>query len=270
MSQKIIELKGSILTLSVLKFFSDDFEQTQQALRDKVDQAPSFFVGIPVVLEPQVELQDPTFLALMVEFLHQLQMIPIGVRTKDEMIINQAQYAGLAVFPPEEKRAKTKKETVQTESAPAEKQAVEIEAASSPEMEPKNAEVAASEVASAEVVEAITAPVPVVQSAMIINRSIRSGQQIHAPNQDVVITGSVNPGGEVLADGNITVFGKVLGKVIAGASGNTQAKVFATELNPEIVCIAGVYQLSDDIDEKFKKGLVQVELQQEKLVVSQL
>ncbi|WP_321276817.1 septum site-determining protein MinC [Thiomicrorhabdus indica] len=267
MSQKIIELKGSILTLSVLKFFSDDFAQTQQALREKVDQAPSFFVGIPVVLEPQVELQDPTFLALMVEFLHQLQMIPIGVRTKDETIINQAQYAGLAVFPPEEKRAKAKKEDRQPESLPAGDKVVDIEmqAVGHSEVESQN-----SEVASAEVVEAITPPEQVVQSAMVINRSIRSGQQIHAPNQDVVITGSVNPGAEVIADGNITVFGKVLGKVIAGASGNMQAKVFATELNPEIVCIAGVYQLSDDIDEKYKKGLVQVELRQEKLVLSPL
>lgn len=266
MSQKIIELKGSILTLSVLKLFSDDFEHTQQALRDKVDQAPSFFVGIPVVLEPQVALQDPTFLALMVEFLHQLQMIPIGVRTTDEMIINQAQYAGLAVFPPEEKRAKAK--AAESQSLPAAESAVEIETLSNPDAVTMPA--SKTEVANEEVVEAITAPDPVVQSAMVINRSIRSGQQIHAPNQDVVVIGSINPGAEVLADGNITVFGKVLGKVIAGASGNAQAKVFAKELNPEIVCIAGVYQLADDIDDRFKQGLVQVELKQEKLVMNLL
>lgn len=250
MSQKIIELKGSILTLSVLKIFSDDFSVTQQALKDKVEQAPSFFVGIPIVLEPQVELNDPTFLALMVEFLYQLQMIPIGIRTQDENIINQAQYAGLAVFPPEE--VKTKKAAEPAEP----KQAVEVE---NP-----------TQVATPEVMDAIMPSIPQVQSAMIVKRSVRSGQQIHAANRDVIIMGSVNPGAEILADGNITVFGKVLGKVIAGASGNMDAKIFATELNPEIVCIAGIYQLADDIPQAFKKGLVQVELKQEKLQFAEL
>lgn len=262
MSNKIIELKGSILTLTVLKIFSDDVNVAKSALKEKVDQAPSFFVGIPVVLEPQIELNDPTFLALMVEFLHQLQMIPIGVRTRDENIVNQAQYAGLAVFPPEEKSAK--KPAAEPQLAPT-VTPEQVVAANSQTMP---AEVAAE--VAAEVVEALVAPVPQVSTAMIIHRAIRSGQQIHAANRDVIIMGSVNPGAEVLADGNITVFGKVLGKVIAGASGNTAAKIFATELNPEIVCIAGIYQLADDIEAQYKSGLVQVELKNDKLAMSKL
>ena len=255
MSEKIIELKGSILTLSVLKIYSDDFSVTQQALSDKVEQAPSFFIGIPIVIEPQVALNDPTFLALLVEFLHQLQMIPIGVRSSDEMIINQAQYSGLAIFPPETK-AKPEKAAV------AEQKIVEVTVA-----EPEKPSI---EQAPAAVAEAITPQIPQVQSAMIVNRAVRSGQQIHAQNRDVVIMGSINPGAEVLADGNITVFGKVMGKVIAGASGNRDAKIFATQLNAEIICIAGVYQLSDDIDAKFKNGLVQVQLKDDKLQLNQL
>lgn len=258
MPNKTIELKGSILTLSVLKFFSNDFEVTKQALQDKVDQAPSFFIGIPVVLEPQVELHDPTFLALIVEFLHQLQMIPIGVRTKDDNIINQAQYAGLAVFPPEEKKTKRAPSVGTPKTETSEAVAIEVP------------QTVAEESVSQEVVEALTPQLPQVQSAMIVNRSVRSGQQVHAANRDLIVMGSVNPGAEVLADGNITVFGKVLGKVIAGASGNMEAKIFATELNPEIVCIAGVYQLADDIPERFKNGLIKVELKQEKLEMTQL
>lgn len=266
MSDKIIELKGSILTLSVLKIFSDDFSVTQQALKDKVEQAPSFFVGIPVVIEPQVPLLDPTFLALMVEFLHQLQMIPIGIRSEDENIINQAQYAGLAVFPAEEnKPEKAGKRQAQTRSEP-EKDAAKLDKKEQKtESESQRAAQAPQEVA-----EAILPQQPQVQSAMVINKAVRSGQQVRAQNRDVIIMGSVNPGAEVLADGNITVFGKVMGKLIAGASGNLDARIFATDLNPEIVCIAGIYQLADDIDSEYKNGLVQVALKNDKLEMIKL
>lgn len=268
MSNKIIDLKGSILTLSVLKLFSDDFAETQQALKEKVDQAPSFFVGIPVVLEPEVPLQDPTFLALMVEFLHQLQMIPIGIRTQDEGIINQAQFSGLAVFPPEEKKAKNKAQNKPPQSQT--EKGLEQNKHSVEPSEQTAVNKATNESLSPELVQAVTPQAPTIQTAMFVNRSVRSGQQVHAPNQDVVITGSINPGAEVIAGGSITVFGKVLGKVIAGDSGNTQAKIFATQLNAEIVCIAGIYKLADDIEPQYKSGLVQIELQQEKLVMSKL
>ncbi len=86
---KIIDLKGSILSLTVLNLFSDQIDDTKQAIAAKIGQAPDFFVGIPIVLEPQIELKDPTFLALLVEYLTQQQMIPIGIRTEERVLKNR-------------------------------------------------------------------------------------------------------------------------------------------------------------------------------------
>jgi septum site-determining protein MinC len=95
-------------------------------------------------------------------------------------------------------------------------------------------------------------------SALTINRPIRSGQQIYAKNRDLIIMGPVNPGAEVIADGNVTVFGPIRGKVIAGYQGNMNAQIFAKQLDPELVCIAGLYQLSDDLPDSARQGWVSV------------
>lgn len=237
---KIIELKGSILSLTVLKLHSDDIEETKQAIAHKVAQAPSFFAGIPVVLEPKVALQDPTYLALLVEFLHQKQMIPTGIRSEDATIIEQAKYAGLACFPLEKQSKANRKPKASTQSSetkqPEEKAApIEVESAG-------------------------------LKTAMRVEASVRSGQQVFAKDRDLIVMGSVNPGAEVIADGSVHVFGKVLGKVFAGAAGETQAKIYAKQLNPELVCIAGAYQLAEDISEEYKQQFVEVSLKEDALV----
>jgi len=109
---KIIDLKGSILSLTVLKLHSASIEETKQALLKKVEKAPSFFAGLPVVLEPKISIEEATFLALLVEQLLQLQMIPIGIRTEDPLIQSQAEYAGLAIFPKENRKKKEKENKV--------------------------------------------------------------------------------------------------------------------------------------------------------------
>lgn len=228
--QKVIDLKGSILSLTVLSLFSDQIENTKQAIAAKIDQAPDFFVGVPVVLEPQTTLTDPTFLALLVEYLRQRQMIPIGIRTEEDVLKEQAEYAGLAVFPLE----KTKKPSKQP-----------VEPSVEPPLEPESLGL---------------------KSALMVKGSVRSGQQVLAKDRDVIIMGSVNPGAEVVADGHVHVFGKVMGKVFAGASGEIGAKIFAKQLAPELICIAGLYQLSEDIDAAYQKGFVEVSLQDNKLV----
>ncbi len=223
---KVIDLKGSILSLTVLKLFSNDIEQTKEALEAKVSQAPDFFVGIPVVLEPEVDNLDPTFLALLVELLHQKQMIPIGIRTQDEAIKEQANYAGLAVFTEEVKSKKRPKE--KKEQGGAEEQTG-------------------------------------LKTAMVVNHAVRSGQQIYAKDRDLIVMGSVNPGAEIIADGNVHVYGTIRGKVFAGSQGETSARIFAQKIDAELVCIAGLYQLSEDILPEYKTGFVEVALMNEQL-----
>lgn len=81
--------------------------------------------------------------------------------------------------------------------------------------------------------------------ALVVDRPLRSGQQVYARGRDLVVLAMVNPGAEVIADGHIHVYAQLRGKAIAGARGNADARIFAQSLEAELVSIAGVYRTSD-------------------------
>lgn len=83
-------------------------------------------------------------------------------------------------------------------------------------------------------------------STMVIEKPLRSGQKIYARGGDLVVLAMVNQGAEVVADGNIHVYAPLRGKAMAGARGNTQARIFSTCLEPELISIAGIYKTSEN------------------------
>ena len=82
-------------------------------------------------------------------------------------------------------------------------------------------------------------------TALVVDKPLRSGQQVYARGRDLVVMAMVNPGAEVIADGNIHVYAPLRGKAIAGARGNTDARIITLSLEPELISIAGVYRTSD-------------------------
>jgi septum site-determining protein MinC len=82
-------------------------------------------------------------------------------------------------------------------------------------------------------------------ATLVIDKPLRSGQKIYARGADLVVLAMVNMGAEVVADGNIHVYAPLRGKAMAGASGNTQARIFSLCLEPELISIAGVYRTSE-------------------------
>ena len=97
------------------------------------------------------------------------------------------------------------------------------------------------------------APVPdnAPAKTRIISTPVRSGQQIYARNSDLIVTSSVSAGAELIADGNIHIYGNMRGRALAGASGDTQCQIFCTHLGAELVSIAGQYWLSDQIPSEY-------------------
>ncbi|MBS1186496.1 MAG: minC [Burkholderiaceae bacterium] len=91
-------------------------------------------------------------------------------------------------------------------------------------------------------------------SAMFVDTPVRSGQQIYAKNADLIITAVVNPGAEVIADGSIHVYAPLKGRAAAGASGNTQARIFTLSMEAELVSIAGVYSTNEAFAATVEKG----------------
>ncbi|MDR1889521.1 MAG: septum site-determining protein MinC [Zoogloeaceae bacterium] len=139
----------------------------------------------------------------------------VGVRGGIPEIMASARATGLAVFSTDERRAKAPKGAPEPPQPPAESK-----------------EIAATPVR----------PSPPARHAMLVDRPLRSGQQLYARDCDLVITAIVNPGAEVIADGNIHIYAPLRGRALAGASGDRQARIFATCFEAELVAIAGVYR----------------------------
>lgn len=87
---------------------------------------------------------------------------------------------------------------------------------------------------------------PPLTTAMIIDTPVRAGQRIYARGTDLIVTAVVNNGAELIADGSIHVYAPLHGRALAGASGNADARIFALQLEPELVSIAGVYRTFDE------------------------
>ncbi|OSM96154.1 MULTISPECIES: septum site-determining protein MinC [Lonsdalea] len=85
----------------------------------------------------------------------------------------------------------------------------------------------------------------------VISAPVRSGQQIYARNCDLIVTSSVSAGAEIIADGNIHIYGMMRGRALAGVSGDVDSQIFCTHLAAELVSIAGRYWLSDQIPQDF-------------------
>ena len=226
--KQAIELKGSVMSFTVLKVHTDDMQTVQQALKGKVEQAPGFFQNVPVVIEPHVSGLPPTFLAQLVEFLRQLGMMPIGVRTEDEALRQQAEFAGLALFGPDRRERAAEKEVKPT-----------------------------------------TGTVQAARPAKVV-QTVRSGQQVYAQGTDLVVLGNVNPGAEVYADGHIHVYGTLKGRAFAGAKGERSSMLFIQKLDAELVCIAGLYSLSEDIPGAMQGHACRVWLEDDQLKFSKV
>jgi len=105
-------------------------------------------------------------------------------------------------------------------------------------------------------------------SIMVIDRPLRSGQQVYAKGSDLVILALVNHGAEVIADGSIHVYAPLRGKAIAGATGDVNARIFSTCLEPELVSIAGIYQTTDPpLPQEVRGKPAQVRLDGDTLII---
>ncbi|EWS52632.1 Septum site-determining protein MinC [Methylibium sp. T29] len=106
---------------------------------------------------------------------------------------------------------------------------------------------------------------------MVIDRPLRSGQQVYAKGCDLVVLAAVNVGAEVIADGHIHVYGPLRGRAIAGARGNADARIFATCMEPQLVSIAGTYRTTETpLPAEVLGKPAQVRLQGDKLLLEAL
>ncbi len=202
------------------------------ALDQRMKDAGSFFENEPVVIDASA-ITEPIDWQDLLQALRSHALHPIGVVAEGQALAD-AQASGLT--------------KVDLSSAPTRPTSVPAPDKDVPVVAPP----AAGEKTSKPGPSATTAseadhPQPVAPSiapaAMVINRQLRSGQRIYARDTDLIVIGVVSQGAEVIADGNIHVYGPLRGKAMAGAKGDASARIFTTQLDPELVAIAGVYRV---------------------------
>lgn len=106
--------------------------------------------------------------------------------------------------------------------------------------------------------------------SLIIEESVRSGQQIVFPEGDVTVIGSVASGAEIIAGGSIHVYGAVRGRVLAGSAGNPQARIFCRKLEAELIAIDGLYKTAEDLQSDLIGKPVQAWLEGDALMAASL
>jgi septum site-determining protein MinC len=214
------EIKSASLPLVSLLLKSADLRALADDLQARFGDIPDFFDEDALVIDlSPLQAQDAAidFPALL-KLLRGLRVMPVAVRGGSEAQMAAAWSVGLA-------RA--------DEAAPAAPRASPREPARAQLPEPLRP------------VEVVAVPTPESSTALVVDKPLRSGQQVYARGRDLVVMAMVNPGAEVIADGSIHVYAPLRGKAIAGARGNTEARIVTLCLEPELMSIAGVYRTSD-------------------------
>jgi septum site-determining protein MinC len=208
-------LRAGNFNLLVLRLLDGRPEVVLPALGDQFRRAPGFLRFAPIA----ISLDDLQLSPAEVDFpgliagLRGLEIMPIGVVGGTPAMRQAATAAGLSTLRP------------------------------------------AGGAPPAEEAPAPEAPPPVAQpdfrgsgrNAMLVTQPVRSGSRIYAEGADLIITATVNAGAEVIADGNIHVYGALRGRAVAGANENPDARVFALNFDPELIAIAGFYAVREGL-----------------------
>ena len=236
-AQTSFEIKSANLPLVSLLLKSADLSVLEAELAQRFGDIPDFFDNDLLVVDlaplqntnpdqaDQANDSGPDFAALLA-LLRNYRLQPIAAKGGSPAQMAAALAAGLFAAPDAHLLA-GKQRPLADDAPPA------IRAQAAPMADTAAQPAAAQHLAAA------------AQGALIIDKPLRSGQQVYARGRDLVVLAMVNQGAEVIADGNIHVYAPLRGKAMAGARGNTDARIFSLELDAELLSIAGVYRTSE-------------------------
>lgn len=260
------ELKSASLSLLALVLKSADLAELAAELRAKLGDTPEVFNHDPLLIDLSQVLRPPqpvaagvegeqaqlsldeepalvaVDLAAIVTLLREYRMQPVAVKGANAAELAAAQALGLAEAP-------------EVEATPAVREVI------------KEVEVVR------EVIREVMVPGEPSGAAktMVIDKPLRSGQQVYAKGGDLVVLALVNHGAEVIADGSIHVYAPLRGKAIAGARGDTSARIFAASMEAELIAIAGTYRTTENpLPDTVLGKPAQIRLEGEKLVMEPL
>jgi septum site-determining protein MinC len=107
-------------------------------------------------------------------------------------------------------------------------------------------------------------------STLVQQQPVRSGQRVYARHSDLIVLGAVGAGAEVMSDGCVHIYGPLRGRALAGARGDTNARIFCQEFNAELVSIAGVFRVFETIPADLAGKPVQAWLEGDDLLFTRI
>lgn len=250
----VFQLKGSMLAVTVLELAHNDLSRLDRQLADKVAQAPNFFRDTPLVLaldklpggEGQLDLQG------VLDICRRHGLRTLAIRANREEDLRLATMLDIPVLPPSGSRDRPL-EPRDAAAAPANEGIVRrprSEKLAEPVVE-KAIDKASDKTVDQAPEKAPEKPAepsaPAVRPTKLVTSPVRGGVQIYAAGGDLIVLAPVSPGAELLADGNIHVYGPMRGRALAGVKGDTSARIFCQQLGAELVSIAGNYKVAEDL-----------------------
>lgn len=226
-----IQLKANLFTITIMNIQTIDSQLFTTELKRLIAKSPKFFENAPIILDfsDLGNIADDTILNSFLESVRSVGLIPVGIRSEDERMKDQAIELRIAVFANNKKVERSPlDENTSAENDSASQQA-DNQQADEQHMNSQQTKITATNQ----------------NPTKVIMQPVRSGQQIYAKNADLIIMASVSPGAEVLADGHIHIYGTLRGRALAGINGNTQARIFCKELDAELISIAGRYLVNE-------------------------
>ncbi|RZL89724.1 MAG: septum site-determining protein MinC [Variovorax sp.] len=239
-TRAVFEFKSATLPLIAVILKTADLEVLTEALDAQLADSPDFFEQEPVVIDLSQLGQDASAeidFAELRDLLARHQTQPIAVRGGTDAQNAAARAAGLSIT-------------------------------AMPVAPNGRSNAAAAEPASEAPQIVREVPVPA-NGTLVIDKPLRSGQQVYARGGDVIVTAVVSFGAEVIADGNVHVYAPLRGKAIAGARGDTGARIFTTCMEAQLVAIAGIYRTAEvALPEDIAGKPAQISLDGKKIVMS--
>jgi septum site-determining protein MinC len=257
------KLKGTAPALTLLYMLTEDLDAVERQLSDHLRQMPQFFLYAPIVVDLTELGNARVDLARLAELLRRHNLVPVAVRNPTDSQQVQAVSAGWAIL---------QSGLTPTRKAPGQR-ALDVKGPAEPRASrpPAAPEVAADagsvdESTAGDLAEPFETQLP----GLVVRTPVRSGQVIHAVGGDLVVIAPVSSGAELIADGNIHVYGPLRGRALAGARGNSDVSIFCLGLEAEFISIAGRYLMADEIAKVVRGKPMRAYLEGESLVVTPL
>ena len=224
-------VQGAVFTVMVVRAGLLRDAAFEEDLAEQIRRSPRFFLNAPVVLDLKDAdgFSGAAGLVEAKEVLRRHTLTLVGVQNASPAQVEAASLVGLASFAPNSAQPNRRR--------PPE-----------PALRQPSREAAGR--------------------TRLVTQPVRSGTQIYARGADLVVIAAVSPGAEIMADGNIHVYGALRGRALAGAGGDTEARIFCNRFEAELVSIAGHYLVSEQMPAPERGYPVQITLVDDRLTIT--